>query len=240
LKIQPKHDQITLAKRKTLIMEAGMHNLVELFCAVDDFTTLFLKDWFKTLITDGKRERLKMSRLSMSEVMTIMILFHQSNYRTLKHFYLNYVCSFLKDAFPNLVSYSQFVRLQKECLIPLCAYLNSRRGEITGLSYIDSTSIAVCHNRRIQRHRVFKGFASRGKTTMGWFYGFKLHVVVNERGELLNVCLTPGNCDDRKPLKKLCKDLWGKLFGDRGYLSKKWSDELLEQGLNSSRRSEKI
>jgi hypothetical protein len=98
--------------------------------------TLFLKKWFQTLITDGKRERLKMSRLSMSEVMTIMILFHQSNYRTLKHFYLRHVCLFLKEEFPNLVSYSQFVRLQKECLIPLCAYLNSRRGEVIGLSYI--------------------------------------------------------------------------------------------------------
>ena len=113
----------------------------------------------------------------------------------------------------------------------MCAYLQSRRGKLTGISYVDSTPIAVCKNIRINRHKVFKGLASWGKCSMGWFYGFKLHLVTNEIGDLLSFYITPGNVDDRKPLKILTKNLTGKLFGDRGYISKQWFDELMKQGL---------
>jgi IS5 family transposase len=208
-----------------------MDNLIELYCAVDDFMQFFSVEWKRTLLTSGERRRIKPSKLSPSEVMTIIILFHQSNYRTLKHFYCGYVCTYLKSDFRQLVSYSQFVRLEKSILIPLCAYLQSRKGEMTGISYVDSTPISVCHNRRIARHKTFAGIAARGKTTMGWFYGFKLHLVVNEKGELLSFFITPGNVDDRQPLKKLTKGLSGKLFGDKGYLSKKYFKELLTQGV---------
>ena len=208
-----------------------MDNLVELYVLVDDFTKLFLPTMYQKMLSTGERKRLKESRLSASEIMTLIILFHQSNYRTFKHFYLNYVCLHLKDAFPRLVSYSQFVRLKKTVLVILCAFLENRKGENTGISYIDSTKIAICHNRRIKRNKVFTGIAARGKTTMGWFFGFKLHLIINNVGELLGFCLTPGNTDDRKPVQKLTKGLSGKLFGDRGYLSKQLFEELLQQGL---------
>ncbi|HCB49490.1 MAG TPA: IS982 family transposase, partial [Chloroflexi bacterium] len=91
-------------------------------------------------------------------------------------------------------------------------------GTVTGNSFIDATPLSICHNRRIERHKVFAGLAARGKTPMGWFYGFKLHLVVNDCGEILALHLTPGNVDDRKPVPLLSKDLFGKLFGDRGYL----------------------
>lgn len=159
--------------------------------------------------------------------MTLLILFHQSHYRNLKHFYLDYVAKHLQKEFPRLVSYCQFVRLQQSVLVFLCAYLNARKGRITGISYIDSTSLSVCHNR----HRVFEGYAKRGHTSMGWFYGFKLHLTVNEYGELLSFFVTPGNVDDRQPVPHLVKSFWGKLFGDRGYLSQSLTSQLLEQGL---------
>ena len=92
-------------------------------------------------------------------------------------------------------------------LLPFCIYLKHCFGECSGISFIDATSLKVCHNRRIPRHRVFSNLAARGKTSVDWFFGFKLHLVVNECGELLNFTLTPGNIDDRKPVLELLKDL---------------------------------
>ena len=116
--------------------------------------------------------------------------------------------------------------LMQRALVPLLAYFRTTRGQPSGIAFIDSTPLRVCHNARIARHRVFDGLAARGKTSTGWFYGFKLHLVVNDRGEILAVHLTPGNVDDRKPVPLLTKDLVGKLFGDRGYISQALSEEL--------------
>ena len=96
---------------------------------------------------------------------------------------------------------------------------------------MDATTIKVCHNKRIPRHKVLAGIAARGKTSMGWFFGFKLHLSVNDRGEILACRLTPGNVDDRKPLPGMAKTLFGKLFGDKGYISQPLFDQLLAQGL---------
>jgi hypothetical protein len=141
------------------------------------------------------------------------------------------VCRHLRDYFPDLLSYTRFVALMPSVLIPLCVYLQNRKGTATGLAFIDATSIVVCHNRRIHSHKVFKKIAKRGTTSIGWFYGFKLHLVVNERGELLAFYITPGNVDDRKPVAPLTKGLTGKLFGDKGYISKVLFEALLAEGL---------
>lgn len=97
--------------------------------------------------------------------------------------------------------------------------------------FIDSTKISVCHNRRINRHRVLRGLAQRGKTSIDWFFGFKVHLIINECGELLAFHITPGNVDDRKPVPRMVKGLTGKLFGDRGYLSQTLFEQLFAQGL---------
>ena len=133
--------------------------------------------------------------------------------------------------FPRLLSYTRFVELIPLAWLPLCAYLHTRKGQATGLQFIDSLPIRVCHNRRIGSHKVFAGLAQRGKGSMGWFYGFKLHLGINEQGELLSACLTPGNVDDRRPVKKLVRKLSGKLFGDRGYLSQELFEQLWAEGL---------
>ena len=116
-------------------------------------------------------------------------------------------------------------------LLPLCAYLQTRKGQATGLPFIDSLAIRVCHNRRIHSHKVFAGLAQRGKGSMGWFYGLKRHLVINEQGEVLGLTLTPGNTDDRRPVRKLVRQLWGKLFGDRGYISQELFEQLWSEGL---------
>ena len=163
--------------------------------------------------------------------MTIIIYFHMSHYRNFKHYYLKHVQQHLRAEFPQLVSYSRFVELMPTVFAPLCAYMWTRLGRATGISFIDATPIAVCHNRRIQRHRVFADLAGRGKTAMGWFYGFKLHLVVNDQGEIVAFHLTEGNMDDRKPVPKLTANLFGKLFADKGYLSQALFEALLERGI---------
>lgn len=209
-----------------------MTSIEELFCDVDDFCQTFLPQWHRQLITTGQRRRQRASRMVLSEIMTILIAFHQSNYRTFKWFYLSEICKHGHKEFPHLLSYSRFVTLIPMALMPLCVYLTTRLGENTGLSFIDSTSLIVCHNRRIYSHRVFKKMAQRGKTSVGWFYGFKLHLVVNELGELLAFRITPGNVDDRKPVPLLTEGLTGKLIGDRGYISQRLFQELWERGLH--------
>lgn len=202
-------------------------SILELFCSVDDFWQQFAPNWYQDLLSSGQRERLRPTQLHPSEIMTIVILFHQSHYRTFKAYYTEYVQRHLHSEFPTLVSYSRFVELMPTVLVPLVAYLHTPLGRCSGISFIDSTPLAVCHNARIQQHRVFAGRAARGKTSVGWFYGFKLHLVVNDQGELLAFCLTPGNVDDRHPVPKLATGLVGQLFGDKGYLSQPLAQQLL-------------
>jgi Transposase DDE domain len=206
-------------------------SILELFCSVDEFWQRFEPQWQRELLAAGQRRR-RRGRMSPSERMTILILFQQSQYRTFKAFYTKQVQPYWRDEFPRLVSYSRFVELMPSVLVPLTVYLHEHFGDCTGVSFIDSTALAVCHNARIRQHRVFALDAARGKTSVGWFYGFKLHLVVNDRGELLAFCLTRGNVDDRRPVPRLVRRLSGKLFGDRGYISQALAEELLvRQGL---------
>ena len=203
-------------------------SLLNLFVDVDDFCQMLTVQQPQPVLGRANRPGRKPS-LAVSEVMTIVIYFHMSRYRDFKTYYTQYVQRHLTGEFPHLVSYTRFVELMSQTLWPLCLYLKTRLGPVTGISFIDATALPVCHNRRIQRHRVFDGLAARGKTSMGWFFGFKLHLVVNDCGELLAFYLTPGNVDDRQPVPHLAKSLFGKLFGDKGYISQPLADQLLEQ-----------
>ena len=207
-------------------------SILELFCSVDDFWLQFAPKWHSELLAAGQRQRVRASQMYPSEMMTILILFQQSHYRTFKAYYTEYVQRHLSSEFPTLVSYQRFVELMPTLLVPLVAYLHTQLGRCTGISFIDSTKLAVCHNARIHQHRVFAGRAARGKTSVGWFYGFKLHLVVNDEGDLLAFCLTRGNVDDRRPVPKLAHNLFGSLYGDKGYLSQPLAEQLLvTQGL---------
>ena len=203
-------------------------SLLELFVSVDDFCQIFLPIWEKKLIAKGNKKRHRTGQLSLSEIMTIIIYFHQSRYRNFKAYYTEYVCQHLRGEFPKLVSYERFVILMPSVFGPLCAYLKSLYGNCRGISFIDSTALEVCDNHRIHNHKVFEGIAQRGKGSMGWFYGLKLHLVVNDRGEILACQITPGNVDDRTPVPALCKRLFGKLIADRGYISQALFEQLLD------------
>ena len=205
-----------------------MESLLELFVSVDDFCQVFLPFWEQKLMQDGSKKRRRSGELSVSEIMTILIHFHQSQYRNFKSYYTEHVCQHLKNEFPHLVSYERFVILTPSVLGPLSAYLKSLYGRCHGISFIDSTALSVCDNHRIHNHKVFAQLAQRGKGSMGWFYGFKLHLVVNDCGELLACQITPGIVDDREPVPAFSRRLFGKLIADRGYISQALFEELLD------------
>lgn len=214
--------------------EAPMSALLHMFCDIDDFCKLFEPAFEEHLLESGTHQRRRRPQLSLSEIMTILVHFHRTSYRTFKAYYTGHVLKHLRGHFPGLVSYQRFIELMPRALVPLACYLHSCRGRATGIAFVDSTPLAVCRNQRIHQHRVFKGSAARGKSSMGWFYGFKLHLIVNDQGDLLAFRLTPGNVDDRKPVPEMVRqveDLFGKLFGDRGYIARWLHEELWEQGV---------
>ena len=144
-------------------------SLLELFVSVDDFCQIFLPVWEKKLFADGSKKRCRSGQLSMSEIMTIIIYFHQSRYRNFKAYYIEYISRHLRGEFPNLVSYERFVILMPSAFGPLSAYLKSLYGNCSGISFVDSTALEVCDNHRIHNHRVFEGIAQRGKARWAGF-----------------------------------------------------------------------
>ena len=144
--------------------------------------------------------------------------------------------------YPDIVSYNRFVEIMKFALVPLILYtIKARFGKCSGISFIDSTPLKVCDNHRIHNHRVFSEYAKTGKSSMGWFYGFKLHLIINDKGEILSFCLTSGNVDDRNEavMDSLTKEIFGKLFADRGYISQKLFEKLLEKDITLVTKAKK-
>ncbi|WP_339659527.1 IS982 family transposase [uncultured Polaribacter sp.] len=209
--------------------------ITEIFCSIDDFCLVFEPALQKRQLSRGKKTRNRKFKMSASEIVTITVLFHLSDVRTFKHFYISYVQKYLKQEFPTTVSYNRFVELMQANILPLTLYMKTCcLGKCTGISFIDSTPIRACKNKRIKQNKVFKDIASIGKSTMGWFYGFKLHIVINDKGELLDFVITQANVDDRAPLKEdnFLKKIFGSLYADKGYISKELSALLFDQGLH--------
>lgn len=208
-------------------------DITSLFCFVDDFCHAVDK-WLneKAITTDAKKTLTRTPGMRVSEIVTIMLLYHQSPCRNFKYFYNSYL-QLYKTEFPTLLSYNRFIELEKRILVYIVVLLEwyCHHSKRTGISYIDSTPIAVCHPKRISRNKVFAGIAELGKTTKGWFYGIKLHIVTNEKGELQGVKLTTGNTDDRAPVLHLTKQLTGLLFGDKGYIKQELFQALYDRGL---------
>jgi len=206
--------------------------MVEIFCDIDDFCKHYEKSkQLKLLPVAGLKNRDRKTQLSVSEIMTVLIFFHLSHYRTFKDFYVSCVLEDLSAYFPKAVSYGRFVALIPRVFEPLTAYVLSKTGSQTGLYYLDSTKLVVCHNRRIHSHKVFQGIAQRGHSSVGYFFGFKLHIAINHKGELVSFCVTRGNVDDRQVVDKLTRGLTGLLAADKGYIDKKLTERLADKGM---------
>ena len=209
--------------------------ITEIFVKVDDFCKEFdLQVADHRLDAGHYKVRNRKASLSDSEIITILIAFHSGHFTNFKHFYLGHICAYYKSYFPGLLSYNRFVELQQRVAVPMMLFLKTHcLGQSYGINFIDSTHLRVCHNRRIHNHKVFAGVAERGQCSLGWFYGFKLHLIINERGEILSFYLTKGNVDDRniKVMTSMTQDIFGKLFGDKGYISKALAELLWGNGI---------
>ncbi len=213
-------------------MQLSKDKITEIFVLTDEFCHEFNKTVSRHSIGNQPKRK---PRMCQSEVITIMVLFHFGAFKNLKHFYLFYVKVHMINEFPDTVSYNRFVELLQSSALPMTLFLKTCcLGDCTGISFVDSTPIRVCKNKRIPRHKVFDGIAERGKSTMGYFFGFKLHFIINDKGEILNFVITPGNTDDRAPLKNqsFIDKIKGKLYADKGYVSKQLTEVLFVDGLH--------
>lgn len=211
--------------------------VIEIFCIVDDFCKEFdekIKELKLGQLTGDKKARNRSLTMSDSEILTILICFHLGAHKTFKHYYCQIVQDHWLDLFPKSLSYNRFVEINHRYFVVMALFLKQKcMGKCTGISFMDSTTIKVCKNQRIHNHKVFRSLAHRGKSSMGWFYGFKLHLICNEKGELLSFYLTKGNVDDRNPkhIKKLTQQLFGKMYADKGYISRALWEMLFADGI---------
>ena len=214
---------------------------VAVFCDVYDFCKEYERYCMHSLMME-KQRIIPKTRMALSEIMTILIMYHLSGYRTFKWYYTKYVMVYQKKNYPDLVSYNRFVEIMEYSLVPLVLYIvRARFVKCSGIYFVDSTPIKVCDNHRIRTNHVFSEYAKMGKSSMGWFYGFKLHLIINEQGEILSFCLTSGNVDDRNEavMDSLTKEIFGKLFADRGYISQKLFENLLKKDITLITRAKK-
>lgn len=215
-----------------MLSEDKENKLIELFICLDDFC-IALEEWkshqpkFQYSITNHPV-------MNDSEMLTILVFYQFSGYKCFQYYYEQYVSISLRSYFPHLISYERFVALIPRLLPGLYVFVKWRTllSQHTGWYIIDSKPLPVCHNRRIHSNRVFDANARRGKSSMGWFYGFKVHLIINQVGEIINFVFTPGNVADNNQgvLKYLLAGLAGKCFGDKGYMTALF-EEFYKQGL---------
>jgi hypothetical protein len=205
--------------------------ITALYCCLDDFCNVFA-DWEAHRLIPSAQTRTRPGKLSRAEMLFIMVLFHLSAYKNFKTFYLHGIGCQYRACFRDLPHYDRFISRMPRLFVPLMVLLHSLSGEETGIYFGDSSKLAVCHNRRIDRHRVFDGLAARGKTSMGWFYGLKLHLVINHKGQIMALKITPGNTADSTVLDEITQHLRGKLYADKGYISREVFTKLWQRGLH--------
>ncbi|MEM1358236.1 MAG: IS982 family transposase [Bacteroidota bacterium] len=173
------------------------------------------------------------SRMSISEIASILIFYHHSEYKNFQYYYHSMVELELRHYFPCLLSYKRFLRLIEHVLPYMLAFRHwqCRQSELTQLYFIDSKRLPVCHNRRIASHRVFRGIAQRGKSSTGFFYGFKVHLIINNLGQIMQFAFTPANVADNNHdlLRQLSQGIKGRCYGDKGYVSSIF-EELFQKG----------
>lgn len=214
--------------------------VTDIFCVIDEFCKKFDAELENNPLkelpsSDGKRHRRRKGQMSESEIMTIIVCYHFGSFANFKNYYILYIKGHLSADFPTAVSYNRFIELMPRVFVHLMLFMKLIAfGKCNGISFVDSTMIPVCHNLRRYANKVFKDMATNGKGTMGWCHGFKLHLLCNDSGDIITFCLTGANVDDRdkRVWKVLAKELYGKVFADRGYIKQGLFEELCDRGIH--------
>ena len=185
-------------------------------------------------------------RLSITDIMALNIYRFFMEISNLKAFH-RFVQKFHKKEYPNLPNYENFMKATNKSLPFMVFFVNAILAKNRALCknkeahFIDSTPVEVCKNNKISRHRVTKGYSSRGKSTKGWFFGFKLHGICTDDMTVENLIFTTGSVHDSKMAKDVTKEIIGKAFADAGYqLKPEILSELADNGLfmhNATRKN---
>ena len=201
-----------------------------IFTIVDDFCKSY-QEWIQHKLLISGKQRNRTGKLSLSESLSIVIFYHFSPYKNFKTYYKYFVKS--GSMFKETPCYERFIQIMPSLFLPLIIMMHYMSGKETGVYYVDSTHFAVCKNIRIFSHKTFAGLASRGHSSIGWFYGFKLHIIINDRSEIIAVKITKGNVDDRKAFEEMLakRSLKGKCYADKGYISKRLFSKIYSTGL---------
>jgi len=201
-----------------------------IFSIVDDFCKPY-EEWLSHKLIRSNKQRTRSGKLALSERLSIMIFYHFSPYKNFKTYYQHFVIN--GNLFKNPPCYDRFIQIIPPLFLPFVIMMHYLSGHKTGTYYVDSTHFAVCKNIRINRHRTFDGLASRGRSSIDWFYGFKLHMVINENSEIVAIKITKGNVDDRKAFEKIvtANGLQGRCYADKGYISKNMFHRIYQRGL---------
>lgn len=203
--------------------------ITSLYCILDNFCK-FYKNWEKYHLIPTASLRDRCGFLELAELLTIVLYFYMSPCKDFKNYYL-YHLSFKYKGYFKLPTYSRIIQLWPRLILPLTLILQLFKGERKGIYFIDSTKLVVCHNKRTNSHRVFRRIAKMGMSSYGWFMGFKLHVIINKKGAIMAIKITKGNASDISVAACLAKELTGKMYGDKGYISKDLFQELYAKGL---------
>ena len=184
------------------------------------------------LLANLRGSRGFLPRMSPAELLTFIIYFHFCRFNDFKA-YCHYMQQHHATMFPQQLHYKTLCAWRTRLLAISSAILNMlmQKTANTKEGFIDSTHLDICHHVRSNRKRKALRAARKSKNGMGWHYGFKLHIVANLFSELISACMTAGNVDDRKPVKKMCQGKVRDIYGDRGYISKKLSTRLAKKGM---------
>ena len=209
-----------------------MFDFITLFCAIDDFFQKFESTYWNFLKQGKKRLRVRSSVLSLSEIVFIAIWYKCSHFNNFKAFF----ASLRQDnshLFKSLPCYQRMIHLIQSHQLALHAlHFALMKDQQNAYLWVDSTTLPVCKNQRIQRHKSLAKIASRGKSSMGWFYGCKLHLIMNQPGEIVRTALSNGHTADIKMVEQLVDGLKAKLYADRGYISQELKSKLKNKGID--------
>ena len=208
-----------------------MFNITKLFCVIDDFFLKFEAIYWKFLKQSRQSIRVRSAQLSLSEITFIAIWYKCSHFNNFKAFF-----SWLKQdknhLFKSLPCYQRMIHLINMHQLALHAlHVALMKGQRNQYLWVDSTTLPVCKNQRIQRYKSLAKIASRGKSSMGWFYGCKLHIAMNQFGEIARSTLSNGHIADIKIVEDLVEDMEAKIYADRGYISRDLKSRLKDQGI---------